>query len=192
LVLYLLNYYSYLLTAMKRYIFFCTLFISLSCSVIAQINKPNISSLENYCQCEHVFINADTSSENKGGFKVLKTGYKMALVDMSIVQGSCWDFVNEVYHRSGFGDAKETIFRSRKKGPFAASSLVKPGDWIYHINHQFNNSEHSAIFVCWKDFANKIAVTLSYAGMNKKTPGKFGEYQLNNIYSIFRPKNNLK
>lgn len=112
----------------------------------------------------------------------------MALIDMSIIKGSCWDFVNEVYHRSGFANSKETVFTSVKKGPFAESSIVQPGDWIYHVNHQFNNTEHSAIFICWKDFEKRIAVTLSYAGMNRNSPAKFGEYHLDHIYSIFRPK----
>jgi len=158
---------------------------------MAQINGLEKNNLENYCQCEHVFINADSSSESNGNFIILKTGQQMAF-NKSIIKGSCWDYVNEVYSRSGFSKSKETIFSSRKNGPFAPSNLVKPGDWIYHINHQFNNGEHSAIFICWKDFAKRIGITLSYAGMNRNTPGKFGEYQLNNIYSIFRPKNNFK
>ena len=167
------------------------MFSLISCLVMAQINIHNKSSLDNYCQCEHVFLNSDTSTANKGGLKILQTGHQMALIDMKVIKGSCWDFVNAVYNRSGFANAKQTIFSSKKNGPFAASSLVKPGDWIYHINHQFNNGEHSAIFVCWKDFAKRIAITLSYVGMNRNAPGHFGEYQLDNIYSIFRPKNNL-
>jgi len=176
---------------MKRYILFFAVFSMLSCLVMAQKNIAQKSSLDNYCQCEHVFLNNDTSTTNKGGLKILQTGYQMALIDMSIIKGSCWDFVNVVYNRSGFANAKQTIFSSQKKGPYAASSMVKPGDWIYHINHQFNNGEHSAIFICWKDFAKRIAITLSYVGMNRNAPGHFGEYHLDNIYSIFRPKNNL-
>jgi hypothetical protein len=176
---------------MKRSILFFAVFSMLSCLVIAQKNIAQKSSLDNYCECEHVFLNKDTSTTNKGGLKILQTGYQMALIDMSIIKGSCWDFVNAVYNRSGFANAKQTIFSSQKKGPYAASSMVKPGDWIYHINHQFNNGEHSAIFICWKDFAKRIAITLSYVGMNRYAPGHFGEYHLDNIYSIFRPKNNL-
>ena len=174
---------------MIRYITLFAIFIFLSHVLMAQLNKTEKNSLDNYCQCENVFINADTSSKNKESYTILKTGYQMALIDKTIIRGSCWDFVNEVYRRSGFADSKERIFNSRKKGPFAPSNLVQSGDWIYHINHQFNNSEHSAIFICWKDFAKRIAVTLSYAGMNRNTPASFGEYQLNNIYSIFRPMN---
>ena len=176
---------------MIKYILCSFIFTLMGFLVMAQKSNAKKSSLDNYCQCEHVFSNSDTSNTNKGGLKILQTGHQMALIDMSIIKGSCWDFVNAVYNRSGFANAKQTIFSSRKNGPFAASSLVKPGDWIYHINHQFNNGEHSAIFVCWKDFAKRIAITLSYVGMNRNAPGHFGEYQLDNIYSIFRPKNNL-
>jgi len=159
---------------------------------MAQTNRSEKISLDNYCQCEHIFTNADTSSESNGGFRILKTGYQMALVDKSIIKGSCWDFVNAVYNRSGFTGSKATVFKSTKKGPYAPSSLVQPGDWIYHINHQFNNGEHSAIFICWKDYAKRIGITLSYIGMNRNAPGKFDEYILDNIYSIFRPENNIK
>jgi hypothetical protein len=175
---------------MLRYVLFPCLLSLISGLVVAQKNIAKKSSLDNYCQCEHVFTNSDTTN-NKGSLKILQIGHQMALIDMSIIKGSCWDFVNEVYNRSGFSNEKETIFRSRKKGPYASSSVVKPGDWIYHINHQFSNSEHSAIFICWKDFSKKIAITLSYVGMNRNAPGHFGEYHLDNIYSIFRPKNNL-
>lgn len=144
-------------------------------------------SFDRYCDCESVFIKADTSSQKMGGYDIIRTGYKMALVDKSIVRGSCWDFVNEVMRRSGYAHSQETVFKSKKTGPFAPSTTVQPGDWIYHINHQWKNVEHSAIFICWKDFAKRIAITLSYEGMNRNAPAKFGEYELNNIYNIIRP-----
>lgn len=140
-----------------------------------------------YCDCETNFYTPDSLNGISAGTKVLETGYTMALISKSIVQGSCWDFVNEVYRRAGFKEAKKTVFKSKKSGPFALATMVQPGDWIYHINHEFRNNEHSAIFVCWKDFKRRIAITLSYAGMNKSVPGKYGEYSLTSIYSIFRP-----
>jgi hypothetical protein len=173
---------------MIKHIVFFILFSLISCFAIAQVKTLKKSSMDNYCQCEQTYINSDTSIEDNIGFKILKVGYQMALIDRCIIKGSCWDFVNEVYRRSGSADTKETIFRSHKKGSFAPSSIVQPGDWIYHINHQFNNSEHSAIFICWKDFEKKIAITLSYAGGNRNLPGHYGEYHIDNIYSIFRPK----
>jgi len=169
---------------------FLTLLVStflLNAETKAQENYTEDESTRNYCECSQNLLSSDTSSRYSPGAKVLETGFKMALLEKTIVKGSCWDYINEVYRRSGFGNTKETIFRSKKSGPFAAAQLVQPGDWVYHINHQYNNVEHSAIFVCWKDFKKRIAITLSYAGMNRNLPGKYGEYQLNSIYSIFRP-----
>ena len=159
----------------------------LNSEIKAQENYTEDESTRNYCQCDENFFSSDTSSLYSHGTKVLETGFKMALLEKTIVKGSCWDYINEVYRRSGFGNTKETIFRSKKSGPYAAAQLVQPGDWVYHVNHQYNNVEHSAIFICWKDFKKRIAITLSYAGMNRNLPGKYGEYQLNSIYSIFRP-----
>jgi hypothetical protein len=164
--------------------FFCISFFA-----NGQMSRSDLQSLNSYCDCEQTFLHSDTSTEQQGGFKILKTGYQMAMVNKTIIRGSCWDFVNEVYNRSGFATAKKTVFSSRKGGPYAASTLVQPGDWIYHVNHQYNNIEHSAIFICWKDFSKRIGITLSYAGGNRSVPAKFGEYQLNNIYSIFRAPN---
>ena len=155
---------------------------------LAQIKTTPQSSYENYCQCEHVFNISDTNNTTLGQTKILKTGFEMAILNMNIIKGSCWDYVNEVYKRSGIIENKETIYNSKKRGPYAPQEIIKPGDWIYHINHQLNNGEHSAIFICWKDYKKKIAITLSYAGMNRKLPGYYNEYKLDKIYTIFRPK----
>jgi hypothetical protein len=111
----------------------------------------------------------------------------LALISKTIIIGSCWDFVNEVYKRAGVSSAKKTIFKSKLKGPYANLKLVKPGDWVYHINKSYNNVEHSAIFVCWKDLDKKLAITLSYAGMKRSVPASYGTYDLSNIFAIFRP-----
>ena len=153
----------------------------------AQENHFTEESTRHYCSCEEARDFADSSNLLMPGYKVLETGFKMSLIDKTIIKGSCWDFVNEVYKRSGVDEKKSVVFRSQKKGPYANEKLVRPGDWIYHINYQCNNIEHSAIFVCWKDFKNKIAITLSYAGGNRNLPGKYGEYKLSSIYSILRP-----
>lgn len=138
------------------------------------------------CDCESNNLEVDSTFIVPGS-KILETGHRLAIVDQTVIRGSCWDFVNEIYRIAGFANTKKTVFRSKKSGPYAPATMVKPGDWIYHINHSFNNIEHSAIFVCWKDFKKRIAVTLSYSGMNRLTPGKYGEYKLSSIYSIFRP-----
>jgi hypothetical protein len=173
---------------MNKFIYIISYLSLISLSIKAQTNNSFENSFNNYCKCEHVFNNNDSSSREKGGGIVLKTGYEMSIIERTIIKGSCWDFVNEVYNRSGFSNSMKTIFRSKKRGPFASLNMLNPGDWIYHINHNLHNIEHSAIFVCWKDFSKKIAITLSYSGMNRNTPAHFGEYKLDKIYSIFRPK----
>ena len=159
-------------------------FYCLLCPVQAQ-DSLDISSVLD-CDCidsvhHPVFLNHEDD-----GMTVLEVARQM-VVEKAIVRGSCWDFVNEVFKRSGAASGKYTVFRSKKSGPFADPDLVKPGDWIYHVNLNYNNTEHSAIFICWKDFEKRIAITLSYAGMNKNQPGKYGTYNLSRIYSIFRP-----
>jgi hypothetical protein len=156
------------------------------CKSTAQDKLQTIVPDELNCSCNDS-LSLPVSGHLTGGYKVLETGRQMAIIDKTIVRGSCWDFVNAVFKKAGVGENKTVIFRSKKNGPYAKADMVKPGDWIYHVNHNFNNVEHSAIFVCWKDFEKRIAVTLSYAGMNKNLPGKYGTYNLKSIYSIFRP-----
>ena len=118
---------------------------------------------------------------------VLQTAYKMSYIDNEIIQGSCWDFVNGVYSRLAPGSFKKyDIFSTKKSGPYAPLSMLRPGDWIYHVNYQYYQVEHSAIFICWKDYEKGIAITLSYVGQNIRKTAKFGEFNLNSVYAIFR------
>jgi len=149
--------------------------------------QEEITEVNEQKECSCMDSSHLSYSIDQPGNKILAIGKQVALVDKTVIKGSCWTFVNEIYRRAGSADDKTVVFRSKKAGPYANAEMVKPGDWIYHINHSYNNVEHSAIFVCWKDFANRIAITLSYAGMNRNIPGKYGSYKLNNIYSIFRP-----
>ena len=127
------------------------------------------------------------SKISAGGLRVIKEGYNMAVVSRTILRGSCWDFINKVYSNAGYPNARrKTIYKKKKGSTFASPELLQPGDWVYHINYSYHNVEHSAIFVCWKDYENRIAITLSYAGQNKYTPGKYGTYDLSGIYNIIR------
>ncbi len=142
------------------------------------------------CGCGSSFDQADkTVSDNVVGFKVLEKGYQMAFIKKELIAGSCWDYVNAVYNRMGKEYQKTIILNTNKtEKKYADKTLLKPGDWIYHINYEYGGVEHSAIFVCWKDFEQGTAVTLSYAGRNKKQTARFGVYNLNGVYSIFRLK----
>jgi len=140
------------------------------------------------CGCGTSFNQMDKVAHSEG-LKVLEKGYQIAYVKKEIISGSCWDFVNAVYNRTGKEYQKTTIYSSQKsEKKYADKKLLKPGDWIYHINYDYSGVEHSAIFVCWKDFEQGKAVTLSYAGQKRKQAGRFGVYNLNGVYSIFRLK----
>jgi hypothetical protein len=168
---------------------------------VALISKPNSDSSNVFCpdktMIEHVkrLQNCCCLTDNcpneisDGGLRVIKEGYKMAVISRTIVRGSCWDFINKVYSNAGYPSARrETVYKKKKGSKFVSPKLLQPGDWVYHINYSYHNVGHSAIFVCWKDYENKIAITLSYAGQNKSTPGKYGTYDLSGIYNIMRAK----
>lgn len=124
---------------------------------------------------------------NVGANLVLQNAFKFSQLDQKVVVGSCWDYLNAVYSSIESDQFRKVqIFDSKKKGPYAPKELLQPGDWVYHINRQYHNIEHSAIFVAWKDYNKGIAITLSYMGMNSMKIAKFGEYDLNSVYAIFR------
>lgn len=125
-----------------------------------------------------------------GAHTVLQTGRQMAVIDRLILPGACWDYANAVYTRAGYPPAKrKTVFKGDKdKGPYADTSLVKPGDWLYFSNHRYGGTEHSAIFVEWIDFEKKKGLMLSYGGENRREPARYLSYRLNRIYRIVRPK----
>ncbi|MGM0597858.1 MAG: hypothetical protein ACQES9_12560 [Myxococcota bacterium] len=132
--------------------------------------------------------NQGEKKENQPGLKVLETAKKLALKKKKIVRGSCWDFVNRVYELAGFGRKKrKTIFKSRKKGPYADINLIQPGDWIYHVNLEYKKVPHSGIFVKWVDKSKKIAKMLAYAGMNRKASGRYKQHRLSRVFRIIRP-----
>ena len=76
--------------------------------------------------------------------------------------------------------------RSRK-GPYARVGLIRPGDWLYHVNHSYRNSPHSGIFVRWTNRRRKIARMVSYAGSRRNEPGRYRDYDLSSVYRITRP-----
>lgn len=119
--------------------------------------------------------------------QILETGRKMALIDSTIIIGSCWDYINAVYNRAGFTNERIIIYNEKKRGPYADIDELRPGDWMYFVNYSYHNIGHSAIFVYWKDYEKKIGVTLSYSGENRKIPGKYKEYDLSGVYFITRP-----
>lgn len=68
---------------------------------------------------------------------VLRTGRIMALEEKTIVRGGCWNWVNTVFIRAGYGSRKHNVFKGGKSGPYANSGLIQPGDWLYYINYSY-------------------------------------------------------
>ncbi|MBS9777451.1 MAG: hypothetical protein KGV50_01690 [Gammaproteobacteria bacterium] len=141
------------------------------------------------------FINYSTSKQSitkniSAGEKILQIGKVMALQTKEILRGSCWDFINVAYNRAGFPQNKRaTVFKGTKKnGPYAKASMIQPGDWLYYINHSYNDVPHSGIFVRWVDKKKKIASILSYGGESRNKPGRYRNYDISHVYNIIRPK----
>ena len=127
---------------------------------------------------------------SKGGKDILSTGRKMALIDKVILPGSCWNWINTVYNKSGYPNNKskrKTVHKGKKSGPYVKSSQIEAGDWLYYINHSYNDVEHSGIFVYWVDYKKKIGMILSYGGESRKKPGRYLPYDLTHVYNIIRP-----
>ena len=130
-------------------------------------------------------------SADETGRKILMTGRLMTIEKREIVRGSCWDYTNAVYTRSGYPNDKTSrmiVFKGTKaKGPYADAKLIKPGDWLFYVNHSYNGIEHSAIFIKWVDYNSKNAMMLSYGGEKRNEPARYLTYDLSNVYQIIRP-----
>ncbi len=119
-----------------------------------------------------------------GGEAVLKTARRM-MKDGVVIKGSCWDYANEVFRRTHHH--RTTVFKgSRTSKRFADVSLIRPGDWLYYVNHQYKDVPHSAIFVKWLDRPRKWALMITYRGAGRDVPGVLDEYDLRSVYRIIR------
>lgn len=123
---------------------------------------------------------------SESGLAIVNKGINLVIDDYKI-SGSCWTFANKLYDLAGYPSKNRKVIYKESKGTLLKDpSHIQPGDWVYHVNYSFHNVEHSAIFICWKDFDNRMALTLSHVGQNKYAPGKFGVYDLKGVYSITR------
>lgn len=174
----------------RRSLLFALIFFISSCSIFnGKFKKLPVSDLDsdgNIRDLDKILKTSEdnASSEARG---ILITGRAM-VENKKIVRGSCWDYANTIYNKSGYKVKKRvTALKSQMAGPYAELSSIRPGDWLYFINHSFNQSEHSGIFIEWTDFDNHRAVILSYVGGRKKKPGSYKIYDLRNVYHIIRP-----
>lgn len=118
--------------------------------------------------------------------EVISTARTMALSERTIIQGGCWDYLNAVFKRAGV--TRDTVHKGvYRRGPYADSSEIQVGDWLYYINHGYRGIEHSGLFVGWVDESAKQALILSYAGESRREPARYKVYDLSNVYQIMRP-----
>lgn len=136
-----------------------------------------------------ILLQAETNAPNNGAKRILQTARKMALTDKAIIQGSCWDYINEVYNQSGFPQTKRRqLFNGEyKAGPYADQNLFKPADWLYFVNHSYKDVEHSSLFIGWTNRQKNEALMLTYGGENRKEPARYRVYDLSHVYGIVRP-----
>lgn len=119
--------------------------------------------------------------------RVLAEARVMTVDRKEILPGSCWDYVNTVYNRAGYPSAKRrTVFKGSKSGPYATAKDIQTGDWLYFINHSYNDIEHSSMFVDWADRDALQGWMLSYAGEGRAEPASYKLYHLDNVYQIIR------
>ncbi|TXD96610.1 hypothetical protein ES754_09345 [Psychrobacter frigidicola] len=118
--------------------------------------------------------------------EVMSTARAMSLNERTIIQGGCWDYLNAVFNRAGV--TKNTVHNGvYEQGPYASSNEIEVGDWLYYINHGYNDIEHSGLFVGWVDESAKQALILSYAGESRQEPARYRVYDLSHVYQIMRP-----
>jgi hypothetical protein len=132
----------------------------------------------------HAEKKADASAQ-----KVLQVGRKMSLEDGEIVQGGCWNYVDTVYNRAGCsGEQRQIVFQGGgDTEQYADKELIRPGDWLFYINHDYREARHSGIFIDWIDYEKQIGLMLSYGGAGSGEPARYKAYDLSHVYNIVRP-----
>lgn len=164
--------------------------VMLITSTSCAISPSESDGIEKYESVEDLKTFLDAAEENASdeGRKILENSRSM-IENQEVVKGSCWSFINAVFKRSGFAaNSRQTIFKSKFKGPYAEHDLIKPGDWLYYINHSHRGIDHSAIFVGWIDLSKKEALMISYAGGNQEKPARYKKYDLSHVYNIIRAR----
>ncbi len=167
------------------------LFLMSSCaSGKRKFRDSELSDLDangNIRDLEKILSRAEEKATPQGK-TILTTGRTMVEKN-KIIRGSCWDFANAVYNRSGYkANDRITPWRSKFNGPYVDLSTLVAGDWLYFINHSFKESDHSGIFVEWTDAEKNRAVILSYVGGKKRKPGNYKIYDLTHVYYVIRAR----
>lgn len=179
---------------MKKLLFVSFIVFLSGCSQLPSKSEPMAQAPQPVKLKNTKYTKVLLEAENKAspeGRKVLEKGREMALINRAIVKGSCWDYANAVFERAGYPyhGKREVVANTKKGEPLAIDfKSIQPGDFLSYVNHSYNNIEHSAIFVDWLDFDNKIALMLSYAGQHRKEPARYKPYDLSDVYYVARAR----
>lgn len=147
------------------------------------MNRPQT----NNAKVGNILDRAEKNASTEG--RKILTASRSMVEDGVILKGSCWDFINTVYNRAEFPlQKRQIVFKSKKNGPYVDEKEIQAGDWLYYINHSYKKIDHSGVFVSWVNFDAKIALIMSYAGEKRKSPARYQNYDLSNVYHIIRPK----
>lgn len=170
---------------MKLSYVFCFLFLVLSsCATRRSGTSDKSDRAENY---QELLDQAEARASSEG--KQILTLSRSMISKSEKISGSCWNYINTVYNRAGHPQKqRDIVFKGKLKGPYADHDLIRPGDWLYYVNHSYKGIEHSGIFVDWTDEAKREALMISYAGEKRNTPARYKVYKLTNVYNIIRPK----
>lgn len=107
------------------------------------------------------------------------------------VRGSCYRYVSAVFERAGHdGWRTRTIVQSSpREGPYANLDLIRPGDWLYIVNHPERTpvGTHSVIFVGWENRAEGYAHVIEHPGGGADMAGQERGYDVSRTYRIVRP-----
>ena len=155
------------------------------CSTPEPIRPPFTAE----ASAQQAFIEFAEKSAEPPARNVLFTLRQM-VQNREIVQGGCWDYLHAGFNRAGIPTKRrQTLFSGTLRGgPYAPAELLEPGDWLYYVNHSYNDIEHSGVFIGWTDYEQRQGLILSYAGEGRGEPGRYKVYDLSHVYQVTRPR----
>lgn len=124
------------------------------------------------------------------GRNVILTARQM-MARNDVVQGSCYRYISEVFARAGHTGwrTRRVVYQGRRTGPYADLDLIRPGDWLYIVNHPERTpvGTHSVLFVGWQDRARGYARVIEHSGWGAPSAGQERGYDVSRTYRITRP-----
>ncbi len=164
-------------------------------SHVYNIMRPNVYKKNGYLKSPNSVADNSLSilrmkaerKASKAGSKVLRIGRQM-VAQKTIVSGTSQNYLNVLFARAGYLTNKRQVILNGQKdrGPYAQKSQIQKGDWLCFINYSYNRVAHCGVFVRWLSQAKRLGEILSYAGENRRVPGRYRDYDLSSVYHITR------